>query len=104
MVLHGMVLYCIVWYCRILHGIAWYCIVFYCAPFTRLEPALCALFGHRPSNFATFGEAFGGAFGGASMGFNPMMQMQGIPRFMQENLFSPLDEWPAVKVKSIAQR
>ena len=46
MILHGF--YGIVWYCRILHGIAWYCIVFYCAPFTRLEPALCALFGHRP--------------------------------------------------------
>ena len=75
MILHGfygIVWYCmilhdfygIVWYCMVLQDIAWYCIVFYCAPFTRLEPALCALFGHRPSNFATFGEAFGGAFDG----------------------------------------
>ena len=65
MVLHGIALNCIALhgiagYCMVLHGIA--CMVLYSiAPFTRLEPALCALFGHWPSNFATFGEAFGGA-------------------------------------------
>ena len=67
-------------------------------PFPRLEPALCTLFAHRPSNFATFGAA--------SMGWEPGLRMQGISVLCRKPV-STLTQMSGcattVKVKCITQ-
>ena len=65
-------------------------------PFPRLEPALCTLFGHRPSNFATFGAPL-------QWVENPM-QMQGIPLLCRKPVFALRSVGPALsKSQGIAQ-
>ena len=61
-------------------------------PFPRLEPTLCTLFGHRPSNFATFG------FNGLRI--NPM-RMQGVPLLCRKPVFALRSVGPALSKSQI---